>query len=140
MIFRDINKRNIWPGVLFLFYLHCQIISFQEKGSMREKLTYFLFFSKILQNKCGEFLKLQRGESISLTCPHIPPFSSLTYAGELSTGINHYSPCKQVGIGLDLGLLYRTLKHMRREERREGEEGEGMIISDLQWLLGSGSF
>lgn len=100
---------------------------------MREKLIYFLFFSKILQNKRDKFL-FQREESISLITHRyllllFSPMLVSTVQASITTALAN----KKLGIALDLGLLYRTLKHVRREGERKG--GKERIISGLQWLL-----
>lgn len=75
------------------------------------------------------FLKLQREESISFTYPHTSPSAILTYAGEHSTGINHYSPCKQVGG--NWAAFWDALQNFETHEDggREGREGKETKIT-----------
>lgn len=114
---------------------------FSRKGWYEGEVNLFLIFLKrFTKAKVRSFLGLQRKESISSTYPHTSPLATPTSAGEHSTGINRYSSCKEVGIGLDLGLLCRTLKHMRREgmRGREGREGKDNFWPSLasgEWVF-----
>lgn len=82
------------------------------------------FSQKFNKTKVIGFLKLQREESISFTYPHTCPSAILTYAGEHSTGINHYSPCKQVGG--NWAAFWVALQNFETHEDggREGREGK----------------